>query len=174
MEIIELKNILEKRYHKNIHRHRGVDWKSILILLDDNKLGKILKMEDTGGEPDLLIIDDKFYYVDMAKESPNGRRSMCYDQLARENRKKFPPENSVLEMATEMGIEVLDESMYFKLQEIEALDLKSSSWIKTDDKFRSLGGALFACNRYQKVFVYHNGADSYYKDRAFRAFVKIN
>jgi hypothetical protein len=169
----ELLNILENRFNKNMHRHINVTWSTVLELLTEDKLDTIQKMEETGGEPDFLIQDSEKLYVDFSKESPKGRRSLCYDKDARVNRKKFPPVSSALEMARDLNIELLDEDMYYSMQEIETFDLKSSSWIKTDNEVRNLNGALFGNNRYQRVFVYHNGADSYYKDRGFRGFVRL-
>mgnify|MGYP000903855079 CR=1 FL=1 len=169
----ELLHTLENRFIKNIHRHKTIGWDTILELFTNNILDSIQEMEDTGGEPDLVGLDNELFYVDFSTESPKGRRSLCYDKDARINRKKFPPEHSALEMAEDFNIELIDETMYFAIQNIEPFDLKSSSWIKTDSEVRNLGGALFGNNRYQRVFVYHNGADSYYKDRGFRGFVKL-
>ncbi|MGB0417832.1 MAG: DUF4256 domain-containing protein, partial [Acholeplasmataceae bacterium] len=133
----------------------------------------IQRMEDTGGEPDVVLLDETLYVMDMAKESPKLRGSLCYDKQARLERKKFPPASSAMEEVNKIGIQMLDETMYKKLQDIEDLDLKTSSWIATDEALRSLGGALFGDKRYQRTFIYHNGADSYYGARGFRGYLKL-
>lgn len=130
-------------------------------------------MEQSGGEPDVVVLEDKLYVIDMVKESPKLRGSLCYDKEARLSRKNFPPASSSLEMAASLGITVLDERMYVKLQDIEDVDLKTSSWILTYEKLRSLGGALFGDKRYQRTFIYHNGADSYYGSRGFRGYITL-
>lgn len=167
---MKLLETLKKRFEKNMHRHEGIVFEEI-----QDKLIKhqdiILKMEQTGGEPDVVVIDKKMYVVDMVKESPKLRGSLCYDKEARLSRKNFPPATSALEMAASLGITVTDESMYLKLQDIEDFDLKTSSWILTDESLRSLGGALFGDKRYKRTFIYHNGADSYYGSRGFRGYI---
>lgn len=169
---MELLEILKNRFEKNIHRHNDIEFEDIknkLIQYQDT----ILKMEQSGGEPDVVVLDKKLYVIDMAKESPKLRGSLCYDQEARLSRKNFPPSSSALEMAASLGITVLDETMYVKLQNIEDFDLKTSSWILTEDTFRSLGGALFGDKRYKRTFIYHNGADSYYGSRGFRGYITL-
>jgi len=173
MNYKELLNNLEDRFKKNKHRHENTAWNTIMDLLNEEILKTIQKMENTGGEPDFVILNNELIFVDFSKESPKGRRSLCYDKVARVNRKKFPPVSSAMEMAEEINIELLDEAMYFSLQKIEPFDLKTSSWIKTDTEVRNLKGALFGNNRYERVFVYHNGAEAYYKDRGFRGFVRL-
>lgn len=173
MEYKELLHTLEKRFEKNKHRHQNTSWETVTKLLNDSLLQSLQKMEETGGEPDVIALNDGLFYVDMSKESPKNRRSLCYDKEARVKRKKFPPESSALELASDLNVDILNEAMYFEIQEIEPLDLKTSSWIHTEDRLRTLGGALFATNRYQRVFVYHNGADSYYKDRGFRGYLTL-
>ena len=141
-----------------------------------NAVWSLSEMERTGGEPDVVLYDessDMFHFYDCAKESPKERRSVCYDRDAREGRKKFPPENSAREMATEMGIDVLDEEQYRYLQTLGEFDLKTSSWIITPADIRKLGGSIFGDRRYNTVFVYHNGADSYYAARGFRGVLKV-
>jgi len=169
MDILE---ILKKRFEMNMHRHQDIQFDRILDQLVHHQ-DTISKMESTGGEPDVVLIDNQLYIVDMVKESPKLRGSLCYDKEARLNRKNFPPVSSALEMAASLGIKLVDEAMYIKLQQIDNLDLKTSSWILTDDALRSLGGALFGDKRYQRTFIYHNGADSYYGSRGFRGYIKL-
>ena len=173
MDHKELLRVLEVRFMKNMHRHENTEWNTIMDLLNEEILKTIQKMEETGGEPDFVMLNNELIFVDFSKESPKGRRSLCYDKTARVNRKKFPPLSSAMEMAKDINIELLDETMYFSLQKIEPFDLKTSSWVKTNIEVRDLKGALFANNRYERVFVYHNGADSYYKDRGFRGFIRL-
>lgn len=173
-----LLDILEIRFNKNMHRHKNLKWQDVKSKLDLNpdKLFSLSKMEDSGGEPDVISKDantSELLFFDCSKESPKGRRSICYDRAAQLGRKKYPPENNVEDMAKDIGIELLDETQYRVLQQIENVDTKTSSWIKTPDKIRNLGGALFADYRYQTVFIYHNGADSYYGARGFRGCLKI-
>lgn len=170
---------LKRRFEDNMHRHPSLDWKVIeeLLFQKPKKLSSIHKMEETGGKPDVVQLDQDskdILFIDCSKESPQGRRKLCYDLAALEARKKHRPENNALDLADDMGIELLSESQYRKLQTIEAFDLKSSSWIKTPDQIRSLGGALFCDRRYDKVFVYHNGAESYYAARGFRGVLWID
>ncbi len=170
----ELLIILEKRFIENMHRHLDINWKDILDKLDEDKLSILKQMEDSGGEPDVVSLDNNTYvYCDCSKESPDGRRSLCYDQLALDKRKQNKPAGNVCSLAEIIGIELLDEQEYYALQELEPFDLKTSSWIKTPERIRQLGGALFCENRYQQVFTYHNGADSYYGARSFRGKLKI-
>lgn len=169
---MELLDVLKKRFEKNMHRHEGLVFEKVQEKLIQH-LDTILKMEETGGEPDVVVLEDKLYVIDMVKESPKLRGSLCYDKEARLARKNFPPASSALEMAVSLGISVIDEMMYVKLQDIEDFDLKTSSWILTNDKLRSLGGALFGDKRYQRTFIYHNGADSYYGSRGFRGYITL-
>ncbi len=160
------------RFNQHRHRHPGLFWEDVEPLLTSH-IDTIDMMEDSGGEPDVVILDGHWYVVDMAKESPKGRRSLCYDKEARLGRKKFPPTSSVIEMAETIGINVVDETMYHQLQAIESFDEKTSSWILTDEALRKNGGALFGDTRYGRVFIYHNGADSYYEARGFRGYIKL-
>lgn len=166
-------NILKKRYNQNTNRHVKYQWEEIERLLTEDILKIIEKMENTGGEPDCVVLDEGIFYIDMSSESPSGRRSLCYDKTSRVNRKKFPPTSSVEEMAEEIGIHTINEEMYLQLQNIEPLDQKTSSWIKTDNDVRSLGGAIFGDRRFNRTFFFHNSADSYYKDRGFRGYIKL-
>lgn len=171
-------NKLKKRFESNLSRHSQIKWKDVEKRLINNqeKLISLLKMEETGGEPDVVFYDEKsneYVFFDCSRETPIGRRSLCYDRAALDSRKKNKPESNVMEMAAEIGIEVLDEEKYRQLQKVGPFDLKTSSWIKTPDKIRSLGGALFCDYRYESVFVYHNGADSYYSSRGFRGCLRV-
>lgn len=170
--------ILKSRFDKNTNRHKGIKWDAVQTKLDaaPKKLKVLAEMEATGGEPDVIGYDSKtneYLFCDCAKESPSGRRSTCYDRAALESRKEHKPENTALEMAAAIGIELLDEVQYRALQELGELDVKTSSWIKTPDTIRKLGGALFADRRYDHVFVYHNGAQSYYAARGFRGLLRV-
>lgn len=174
----ELLTKLEIRFNKNPQRHSGLDWRLVLEKLEakPSLLDSLFLMEETGGEPDVVIFNsspEEYFFVDCSKESPTGRRSFCYDQAALEARKKFKPENSAMELAQEMGVELLNEEQYKGLQELGEFDLKTSSWILTPSAIRKLGGALFCDRRYDHVFTYHNGADSYYAARGFRALLKV-
>lgn len=174
----ELVEILKNRFENNMNRHKGIKWEEVLSKLESNpdKLWSLNEMELSGGEPDVVGIDSKtgeYIFFDCSAESPKGRRSVCYDHKALEARKKFPPENSAMNMAADMGIEILDENQYRELQNLGEFDTKTSSWIKTPDKIRDLGGAIFADYRFGTVFVYHNGADSYYAARGFRGSVRV-
>lgn len=169
----KLLSILKMRFERNIHRHKGYEWSKIQARLESKPgtLWSLNEMEETGGEPDVIGYDetsDLYVFVDCAPESPKGRRSVCYDQEALESRKKFKPENSAMGMATEMGITLLDEVQYRALQETGEFDAKTSSWVLTPQKIRERGGALFGDWRYGQVFIYHNGAESYYASRGFR------
>jgi hypothetical protein len=174
----ELIKSLKARFEKNMHRHKGIDWAKIQAKLDadSEKLWSLHEMESTGGEPDVVGFDEKkdeYTFCDCSAESPKGRRSVCYDREALESRKKHKPENSAIDMAASMGIEILTEEQYRELQELENFDKKTSSWVQTPTDIRSLGGALFCDFRFGHVFVYHNGAESYYAARGFRGSLKI-
>ncbi|WP_214891780.1 DUF4256 domain-containing protein [Exiguobacterium sp. H66] len=164
---------LETRFKEQMHRHPNVDWANVERRLQEqpDALAVLKRMEQTGGEPDLVTdpdAPDDLTFFDCVKESPTGRRSCCYDQAAREKRKKNSPATSALELATEMGVSLLTEAQYRMLQALEPMDLKTSSWIATPSSIRDQGGALYCDRRYDTVFVYHNGADSYYASRGFR------
>ena len=174
----ELLNILQARFEKNQNRHRGHDWALVKKKLEasSEKLNSLLKMEDTGGEPDVVAYDEnsgEYLFFDCSAESPKGRRSVCYDDEALQSRKEHKPQNSACEQAAEIGIELLTEEEYRKLQELGNFDQKTSSWVKTPPEIRKLGGALFCDRRYNHVFVYHNGAESYYGARGFRGILKV-
>lgn len=176
----ELLNILKARFEKNMNRHKGIEWATVEAKLNatpgEGKLWSLNEMERTGGEPDVVGYDKKtgtFIFYDCSAESPNGRRSVCYDPEALEARKENKPKNSALGMAADMGIEILTEEQYRNLQTLSKFDTKTSSWIKTPPEIRKLGGAIFADWRYGQVFVYHNGAESYYAARAFRGSLTV-
>lgn len=169
---------LKARFEKNKTRHQGIDWADVQARLDSRpeKLWSLDEMELTGGEPDVAGRDPKtgeFIFYDCAPESPKGRRSLCYDRQALESRKEFKPADSALDMAAGMGIELLTEEQYRELQQFGPFDTKTSSWIKTPESIRKLGGALFCDYRYGTVFVYHNGAESYYAARGFRGVLRV-
>lgn len=169
----ELLTILQDRFEKNMKRHKGLEWDKLHARLksSEGKLWSLSEMEATGGEPDVVAFDKKigaYIFYDCAAESPKGRRSICYDDEALQSRKENKPKNSATEMAAEMGIDILTEDEYKELQKLGDFDIKTSSWIKTPAEIRELGGALFCDKRYDHVFVYHNGAESYYAARAFR------
>ena len=165
------------RFEGNMHRHPGIPWAEVRARLDANRnaLASLQKMEVTGGEPDVIGRDDsgRFTFCDCSAESPAGRRSLCYDAAARAARKEHKPEGSAVEMARAMGIDLLAEEAYRRLQTLGAFDTKTSSWIETPPEVRALGGALFCDRRYGKVFVYHNGAQSYYAARAFSGSLRV-
>ncbi|MBK6263831.1 DUF4256 domain-containing protein [Marivirga sp. S37H4] len=176
--IDELFKILRTRFEKNMHRHKGMEWDSIQTKLENNtdKLWSLNEMEETGGEPDVIGFDKKaneFIFFDCSAESPKGRRSVCYDPEALESRKKYKPENSAIGMADEMGIEILTEEQYRELQKLGDFDTKTSSWVKTPADIRKKGGAIFGDWRYGSVFIYHNGAESYYGARGFRGSLRV-
>ncbi|AWB43894.1 DUF4256 domain-containing protein [Paenibacillus sp. CAA11] len=174
----ELLGTLKARFEKNMNRHEGLDWAKVQAKLEasTDKLWSLHEMENTGGEPDVVGHDEEsgeYIFYDCTAESPKGRRSICYDQEALESRKANKPENSALNMAAAMGIELLTEEQYRELQKLGNFDMKTSSWVKTPDHIRKLGGALFCDRRYDTVFVYHNGAESYYAARGFRGSLRV-
>lgn len=174
----ELLQILKARFEKNMGRHKGLVWKEIESKLESNaaKLWSLNEMEASGGEPDVVGFDKKtneYIFFDCAAESPKGRRSTCYDHEALESRKENKPENSAINMASEMGIQILDEQEYRELQKLGSFDLKTSSWVKTPPEIRKLKGAVFCDRRYDQVFYYHNGAESYYAARGFRGSLRV-
>jgi hypothetical protein len=174
----ELFKILEARFEKHMNRHQGLDWEKVQARLEANpdKLWSLLEMENTGGEPDVVGQDKKtgeYIFFDCSEESPKGRRSCCFDREGWESRKEHRPENTAIDMATAMGIELLTEEQYRELQRLGEFDTKTSSWVQTPAEIRKLGGALFCDRRYDHVFVYHNGAQSYYGARAFRGVLKV-
>ena len=174
-ETNNLIEILENRFKNNMHRHQDVIWEEVLKkLLNSDKLWSLNEMEKTGGEPDVVKKDQEvFIYYDFSKETPINRRNVCYDKEALDSRKKFKPENDALSFAKNMGINILDENEYRYLQSIEQVDLKTSSWLLTPLNIRKLGGAIFGDNRYNQVFIYHNGAESYYSVRGIRGYLII-
>ncbi|KQR66904.1 DUF4256 domain-containing protein [Pedobacter sp. Leaf176] len=174
----ELLAVLKARFENNLNRHEGLDWLNVQSKLEanPNKLWILNEMEETGGEPDVVDFDEKngaYLFFDCAAESPKGRRSLCYDALALASRKENKPKDSAINLANEWGVELLTEKQYHYLQQFGKFDNKTSSWIKTPDDIRKLGGALFCDYRYGKVFTYHNGAESYYSARAFRACLSV-
>lgn len=173
----ELFQVLKIRFENNMRRHEELNWEKVQARLEEHpqKLWSLNEMERTGGEPDVVCCEDEDVYIffDCSKESPKGRRSVCYDKKALESRKKYKPETSAEAMAESMGIELLTEEQYRTLQELGEFDLKTSSWVHTPEEIRELGGALFCDRRFDHVFVYHNGAESYYKARGFRGSLTI-
>ena len=174
----ELLKTLKSRFEKNMTRHKGLEWIKIQVKLESNpeKLWILDDMETTGGEPDVVGYDKKtgeYIFYDCSAESPKNRRSFCYDHEALESRKENKPENSAIEMASELGIEILTEEQYRALQKLGNFDLKTSSWVKTPADIRKLGGAVFCDRRYNTVFLYHNGAESYYAARGFRGSLNV-
>ena len=174
----ELLNTLQARFEKNMNRHKGLAWADVQakLLLHNEKLWSLHEMERTGGEPDVVSFDKKkgeFIFIDCSSESPAGRRSICYDREGLESRKEHKPKNNAIDIATDMGIELLTEEQYRELHKLGNFDTKTSSWLKTPAEIRELGGALFADFRFGKVFVYHNGAQSYYGGRAFRGMLRV-
>lgn len=170
--------ILKLRFENHLERHQGIEWSNVVERLEGKfeKLWSLYEMERTGGEPDVIGVDEntgEYIFYDCSTETPIGRRSTCYDREAWESRKANKPETSAMEMATAIGIEILTESQYRELQTLGNFDLKTSSWIKTPDAIRKLGGALFCDRRYDHVFVYHNGAESYYSSRGFRGLLRV-
>lgn len=174
----ELLQTLKSRFEKNMHRHAGLAWPQVKARLEANpeKQWSLFEMERTGGEPDVVALDKntgEYIFYDCSAESPKGRRSVCYDREGLESRKEHAPENNALDMAAAMGIELLTEEQYRDLQKLGSYDLKTSSWVQTPPPIRKLGGALFCDRRYDHVFTYHNGAQSYYAARAFRGCVRV-
>jgi hypothetical protein len=174
----ELLSTLKTRFEKNKNRHKGLDWGKVETRLKANpaKLWSLQEMENTGGEPDVVGLDKKtgeYIFYDCSAETPAGRRSICYDGEALASRKEHKPKTSAMDMAAAMGIDILSEEEYRGLQELGEFDTKTSSWVKTPPAIRKLGGALFCDRRYKQVFVYHNGAESYYAARAFRGSLRV-
>jgi len=174
----ELLKGLKTRFEKNMNRHKSIEWTKVQAKLEANKekLWSLNEMESTGGEPDVIGYDkktDEYIFYDCSAESPKGRRSLCYDRKALELRKEFKPKNTAIDLADDIGIELLTEEQYRELQKLGNFDLKTSSWVKTPADIRKLGGALFCDRRYDAVFTYHNGADSYYAARGFRGSLKV-
>ena len=177
-QLEELLKTLKTRFEKNMARHKGIEWDKVQARFNGNteKLWSLNEMEKTGGEPDVVVYDKKtgeYFFYDCSAESPDGRRSFCYDSEALASRKENKPKNSAVEMAATMGIELLTEEQYRELQKLGKFDTKTSSWVKTPADIRKLGGAIFCDCRYNTVFVYHNGAESYYAARGFRGLLKI-
>ncbi len=174
----ELLKTLRARFEENMNRHKGLEWEKVQANLEVNqeKLPSLSEMERTGGEPDVVGYDnktDEYIFYDCSAESPDGRRSVCYDREGLESRKEHKPENNAVDMAAAMGIDLLTEEQYRELQNLGDFDTKTSSWVKTPSNIRKLGGALFCDRRYGKVFTYHNGAQSYYGARAFRGSLRV-
>jgi len=174
----QLLQVLKLRFEKNGARHKGLQWEAVQAKLEGSAkaLVALHQMESTGGEPDVIGYDkkeDRYVFCDCAPESPKGRRSLCYDRAAQQSRKEHAPQNNVLDLAAEMGIELLTEEEYRHLQTLGTFDTKTSSWIKTPDDIRKQGGALFCDYRYGHVFVYHNSAPSYYSSRGFRGMLRL-
>ena len=177
-QIEELLKILKSRFEKNMNRHKDIKWEDVQAKLKANiaKFWSLNEMETTGGEPDVVSYDKKkgeYIFYDCSPETPKGRRSICYDDEALESRKEFKPDDSAIGMAAAIGIEILTEEEYRELQKLGNFDTKTSSWIKTPSDIRKLGGALFCDRRFNTVFVYHNGAESYYGGRGFRASIRV-
>jgi hypothetical protein len=169
---------LKTRFEKNMGRHKGLDWAKVQAKLeaDPEKLSSLYEMEKTGGEPDVVRFDKatgEYIFYDCSAESPKSRRSLCYDRAAWESRKEHKPENNAVDMAAEMGIELLTEDQYRELQKLGEFDLKTSSWVRTPPEVRKLGGAIFCDRRFDRVFAYHNGAESYYAARGFRGSLRV-
>lgn len=174
----ELFNQLKKRFEKNMNRHKGIEWSKVekRLKAHPQKLASLFEMEETGGEPDVVGFDkksDEYIFMDCSKQTPKGRRSVCYDTEALESRKEYKPKNSALGMAYEMGIEILTEEQYRRLQELGEFDTTTSSWVLTPPEIRELGGALFGDRRFNHVFIYHNGAESYFGVRGFRGLLRV-
>jgi hypothetical protein len=172
----ELLSTLKARFEKNLNRHKGLEWAKVQARLESHpeKLWSLNEMERTGGEPDVVgVKSGEYIFFDCSEQTPSGRVSLCYDRAALDSRKEHKPKSSVMDMATEMGVEVLTEEEYFALQKLGEFDTKRSSWIATPPEIRKLGGALYCDRRYDRVFVGHNGADSYYSGRGFRGSLKV-
>ena len=176
-ENVSLLEVLKQRFENNMHRHKSMKWDEAEKLISKKKstLVSIGKMESTGGEPDVVILGKSKdpFIMDCSRESPKERRSLCYDAAALSSRKEHKPHHSAEGLATEMGVELIDEDTYRELQAVEEFDLKTSSWLKTPHEIRKLGGAIFGDRRFDHVFVYHNGAESYYGSRGFRAMIRL-
>lgn len=170
---MELQKLMQLRFEHNMHRHANHTWDSIVSQLTKDQWEIIRYMEESGGEPDVVEVLGQLIIVDMSKETPTERRNCCYDQHAREGRKKFPPNTSAWEDAHQHGLKLVDEAMYLALNTIEPLDLKTSSWLDTPVAFRAKGGALTGDTRFGRTFIYHNGADSYYSVRAYRGYFEL-
>jgi hypothetical protein len=175
-----LLKILKARFEKNMNRHKGLEWAKVQAKLDlpacAEKLWSLNEMERTGGEPDVIGQNEKtgeFIFYDCSAQSPKGRRSLCYDREGLESRKEHKPENNAIDMASSMGIEILTEGQYRELQKLGKFDTKTSNWVKTPDDIRKQGGAIFADFRYGNIFIYHNGAESYYAVRGFRGSLRV-
>jgi hypothetical protein len=174
----ELLGALKARFEKNPNRHKGLEWAEVhaKLIANPEKLWSLSEMERTGGEPDVVGYDKKtgeYIFYDCSAESPKGRRSVCYDREALESRREHKPKDNAIDMAAALGVEMLTEGQYRELQKLGNFDLKTSSWVKTPSEIRTLGGALFCDRRYDTVFVYHNGADSYYAARGFRGSLRV-
>ena len=174
----ELLRALKARFEKNMNRHQGLEWAKVQARLEANteKLWSLNEMERTGGEPDVVAHDEKtggYIFFDCSAQTPNGRTNVCYDREALDSRKEHKPKSSAMDMAAAMGIELLTEEQYRELQQLGEFDTKRSSWVKTPDDIRKLGGALFCDRRFGRVFVYHNGAESYYSGRGFRGSLRV-
>ncbi|CAN5465318.1 DUF4256 domain-containing protein [soil metagenome] len=174
----ELLATLKTRFEKNRNRHKGIEWAKVQARLEANpdKLWSLHEMEKTGGEPDVVNQDKKtgeYLFFDCSPESPKGRVAVCYDRAGLESRKEHRPKNTAIDMATAMGVELLTEEQYHDLQKLGEFDLKTTTWVKTPAEIRKLGGALFGDRRYGRVFIYHNGAQSYYSARGFRSSLKV-
>ncbi len=177
-QINDLLGTLKARFEKNMNRHPNLEWTKLQARLEagSSKLWSLFEMERSAGQPDVVGFDDKldaFIFYDCSAESPKGRRSLCYDRLALDSRKENKPENSAVDLAAAMGIDLLTEAEYRSLQMLGQFDLKTSSWVKTPQEIRKLGGAVFCDRRYDTVFLYHNGAESYYAARGFRGVLKV-
>ena len=174
----ELLSILKERFEKNMNRHKGLEWSKVQAKLESKpeKLWSLNKMENTGGEPDVVAFDKdagEYIFFDCCAESPKERRSVCYDREALDSRKSNKPRSSAMDLANEMGVEILDEQQYQELQKLGDFDNKTSSWLKTPAEVRKLGGAIFGDFRFERIFVYHNGAESYYTARGFRGALRV-
>jgi hypothetical protein len=177
-EQVEQLNVLQARFEKNMHRHKGIEWGSVQLRLKSNldKLQIVREMEITGGEPDVVSFENKserYVFCDCSPESPAGRRNLCYDREALDSRKEFKPADNAVDVAAAMGIDILSEEEYHELQKLGDFDAKTSSWLKTPPPIRKLGGAIFGDYRFGRVFIYHNGATSYYAARGFRGSLKV-
>lgn len=177
-QTVELLSELETRFEKNMNRHKGLEWSKVRSKLEANseKMWSLAEMERTGGEPDVVGFDKKkseYIFYDCSAESPAGRRSLCYDAAALASRKEHKPKDSAMNMAASTGVELLTEDEYHELQKLGEFDLKTSSWVKTPDDIRSLGGAIFCDRRFGRVFTYHNGAESYYAARGWRGSIRV-